>query len=163
MLDRNYPGQTCSIARALEIVGERWTLLILRDALLGVRRFDEFRESLGISTNILATRLELLCDEGLLERRTYSDRPPRQEYLLTAKGRELGPALIMLMKWGDRHYADEHGPPRLTIHKGCGGRVDGRLRCGRCRERVDFSDVELAPGPGLKRAGAEDERAAARR
>ncbi len=86
-----------------EVVGERWTLLVLRDALFGLRRFDEFRPSLGITSNVLADRLDRLCTEGLLERRTYQTRPERHEYLLTGKGRDLAPALLMIMKWGDRY------------------------------------------------------------
>ena len=116
------PEQVCSIARALEVVGERWTLLILRDARLGLRRFDEFQESLGIASNVLASRLKLLSDEGVLERRPDPERPGRPEYVLTDKGRALGPALITLMNWGDRYYPTPSGPPRLTMHAGCGGR-----------------------------------------
>jgi DNA-binding HxlR family transcriptional regulator len=150
MLQNTYPGQVCSIARALEVVGERWTLLILRDAVLGSTRFDQFQDSLGIASNVLAARLERLCDEGLMERRLYQSRPERHDYVLTAKGQALAPALIMLMKWGDAYYPTESGPPRLTLHRGCGGKVDGRLRCGRCRSRVEFSELEVVPGPGLR-------------
>lgn len=150
MLRSTYPDQVCSIARALEVVGERWTLLVVRDALLGLRRFDEFQRSLGVATNILSKRLERLCEEGLLERRAYAERPPRHEYVLTDKGRDLGPVVIMLMKWGDRHYAGPEGPPRLTLHRDCGGEVDDRLRCDRCRERVEAPDLEIVPGPGLR-------------
>ncbi len=149
MLRRTYEDQQCSLARALEIVGERWTLLILRDALLGLRRFDEFQASLGVATNVLSKRLERLCEEGLLERRVYRERPRRHEYVLTEKGRAIGPAVIMLMKWGDRYYAGEAGPPRLTTHRGCGGEVDHRLRCARCGELVEFSELAVEPGPAL--------------
>ena len=149
MLKSTYPDQVCSIARSLEVVGERWTLLIVRDALLGLRRFDEFQQSLGVASNVLSKRLERLCDEGLLERRVYHERPPRHEYVLTEKGRALGPALIMLMKWGDRYYAGEEGPPRLAIHRGCGGEIDDGLRCARCGERVGFSELSVEAGPPL--------------
>jgi DNA-binding HxlR family transcriptional regulator len=152
VLERTYPGQVCSIARSLEVVGERWTLLILRDAQLGLKRFDEFRGSLGIASNVLTARLERLCEEGLLERRAYQSRPDRHEYLLTDKGRELAPALIMLMKWGDRYYPEHTGPPRLTIHRDCGGRVDHTMRCSRCRRHVDFAELDVRPGPGLSAA-----------
>ena len=152
MLDRSYPSQVCSIARALEVVGERWTLLVLRDALLGLRRFDEFQRSLGAATNVLARRLDLLCQEGLLERRVYQERPLRHEYVLTEKGRAVAPALIMLLKWGDRYYAGPEGPPRLTLHRGCGGELDDELRCARCGGHVPFADVEVVPGPGLAAA-----------
>jgi DNA-binding HxlR family transcriptional regulator len=154
MLERTYPGQVCSVARSLEVVGERWTLLILRDAVLGLKRFDEFRRSLGVASNVLTARLERLCEEGVLERRAYQSRPDRYEYLLTAKGRELAPALIMLMKWGDRYYAADAGPPRLTIHRGCGGRLDHRMRCDRCGRHVDVAELEIRPGPGLRAAGS---------
>jgi DNA-binding HxlR family transcriptional regulator len=155
MLDRTYDGQVCSVARALEVVGERWTLLILRDAVLGARRFDEFRDRLGIATNVLTARLEWLVDEGLLERRRYQERPERFEYALTPKGRDLAPVLVMLMKWGDRHYPTPGGVPMLTLHRECGGRVDRRMRCGRCTEHVNFDELEITAGPGLKAAGLE--------
>src|SRR6266516_2846567 len=153
MLDRTYPGQICSVARALEVVGERWSLLILRDALFGFTRFEDFREGLGIASNVLTARLERLVSEGLLERRLYQERPERFEYLLTDKGRGLAPALLMLMKWGDEHYPTEAGPPVVTLHRACGGKVDRRMRCGRCRVRVEFEDLELETGPGLRAAG----------
>src|SRR5881275_1023520 len=111
VLQRDYPQQVCSVARALEIVGERWTLLILRDAVLGLTRFEEFQESLGIASNTLTSRLKLLCDEEVLERVPDPQRPGRPKYVLTEKGRELGPALIVLMKWGDRYYPTPNGPP----------------------------------------------------
>jgi DNA-binding HxlR family transcriptional regulator len=149
MLQRTYPDPVCTIARSLEVVGERWTLLIVRDALLGLRRFDQFQESLGVASNILSKRLERLCEEGLLERRAYQERPPRYEYVLTEKGDSIAPAVIMLMKWGDRYYAGEQGPPRLTIHRGCGGEVDHRLRCARCGELVEFSELLVEPRPAL--------------
>src|SRR5271170_6427962 len=113
MLQRDYPDQVCSIARALEVIGERWTLLILRDALVGLTRFEEFQAKLGIASNVLTNRLKRLCDEELLERIPDPERPGRPKYLLTDKGRELAPALIVLMKWGDRHYPTPGGPPRL--------------------------------------------------
>lgn len=149
MLERAYPSQVCSVARALEVVGERWTLLIVRDALLGVTRFEDFRARLGVASNVLAARLDRLCAEDLLERRAYQERPERHEYVPTAKARELFPALFALMKWGDRHYPAEAGLPRLTLHRGCGGEVDARLRCGRCGARVEFANVQVVPGPGL--------------
>jgi DNA-binding HxlR family transcriptional regulator len=149
MLQRTYPTQVCSIARALEVVGERWTLLVLRDALLGLRRFDEFLDSLGIASNVLSARLDRLCQEGLLERRAYQRRPVRHEYLLTEKGRDLAPALLMIMKWGDRHYPNPGGPPRLAVHQGCGGLLDDQLICQQCGESVVFTEVEIRPGSGL--------------
>lgn len=150
MLQRTYPSQTCSIARTLEVVGERWTLLVLRDALFGLRRFDEFRASLGIASNVLAARLDRLCTEGLLERRTYQTRPERHEYLLTGKGRDLAPALLMIMKWGDRYYPNPTGPPRVAVHgSDCAGPLDDQLTCDRCGLSVGFADVKMRPGPGM--------------
>lgn len=151
MLQRDYPGQVCSIARSLEVVGERWTLLILRDAVLGIERFEEFQESLGIASNTLSSRLRRLCEEHVLERVADPQRPGRAKYVLTDKGRELAPALILLMKWGDRHYPEPGGPPRLTLHAGCGGAVGADLHCGRCGERVGAGELELPPGPGARR------------
>jgi DNA-binding HxlR family transcriptional regulator len=152
VLQRDYPDQVCSIARSLEVVGERWTLLILRDALLGMERFEEFQESLGIASNVLTNRLKLLCDENVLERVPDDERPGRPKYVLTDKGRELGPALILLMKWGDRHYPAPNGPPRLTLHTGCGGNVGADFRCERCGRPVAPGEVDLPLGPGAPRA-----------
>jgi len=147
MLDRTYPAQVCSVARALEVVGERWSLLIVRDAFLGLSRFSDFQRSLGIARNVLAQRLEHLVAEEVLEKRDGG-------YFLTRKGRELAPALHQLMKWGDRHYAPAEGPPRLTPHRGCGGRVEGDLVCDRCGAHVRPGEIELVPGPGLAAAAA---------
>jgi DNA-binding HxlR family transcriptional regulator len=151
MLQRDYPEQVCSIARSLEVVGERWTLLILRDAVLGLTRFEEFQESLGIASNVLTNRLKLLCDEDVLERVPDPERPGRPKYVLTDKGRELGPALIMLMKWGDRHYPTPNGPPRLTLHTGCGGSFGPDLRCDRCGQPARPGEIDLPAGPGAPR------------
>ncbi len=153
MLQRDYPDQVCSIARALEVVGERWTLLILRDAVLGAERFEEFQDSLGIASNVLTSRLRLLCEEGVLERLPDPNRPGRPRYVLTDKGRELAPALIVLMKWGDRHYPTAGGPPRLTLHAGCGGNVGADFRCDRCGRPAGGGEIELAPGPGAPPGG----------
>jgi len=152
MLQRDYPEQVCSIARALEVVGERWTLLIVRDAVLGATRFEDFQESLGIASNVLTNRLKMLCDEGVLERVPDPDRPGRPKYVLTDKGCELGPALIVLMKWGDRHYPTPSGPPRLTLHAGCGGSFGPDLRCDRCGQQARPGEIELPDGPGLTHA-----------
>jgi DNA-binding HxlR family transcriptional regulator len=150
MLQRDYPDQVCSIARSLEVIGERWTPLILRDAILGLTRFEEFQDSLGIASNVLSSRLKRLCDEGVLERVPDPERPGRPKYLLTAKGAELGPALIVLMKWGDRHYPAPGGPPRLTLHAGCGGDLNADLRCTRCGQQGRPGEIELPVGPGQR-------------
>jgi DNA-binding HxlR family transcriptional regulator len=153
VLQRSYPGQICSISRALEVVGERWTFLILRDAALGVRRFDAFQASLGIASNVLTNRLKLLVEEGVLERVPDEERPGRPNYVLTEKGRDLAPALIVLMKWGDRYYPEPAGPPQLTIHTTCGGDVAANLRCEGCGNDVGLDELELRPGPAMVAAG----------
>jgi DNA-binding HxlR family transcriptional regulator len=149
MLKRTYDGQNCSIARALELVGERWTLLIVRDALLGLRRFDEFQDSLGIARNVLTERLYRLVAEGILERHVYSERPPRFEYRLTDKGRELAIPLIALMQWGDRHLSEK--PPRVARRRSDRSKIRATL-VARDDAVVSPTKVELVAGPGLSAA-----------
>ncbi|MFC4912459.1 winged helix-turn-helix transcriptional regulator [Actinomadura gamaensis] len=146
-LPRTYEDQNCSIARALEVVGDRWTLLVIRSAFEGVRRFDDFQEALGVARNVLTDRLTRLCDEGLLRRVRYQDRPERYEYRLTRKGVELWPAMMTLLLWGDRHYAPD-GPPTLVRHAGCGGALTPRMTCSSCGAALEPTDVEACPGPG---------------
>jgi DNA-binding HxlR family transcriptional regulator len=153
MLENTYPDEVCSVARALEVVGERWTLLVVREALTGVRRFDDFRANLGLARSVLTARLNRLVDEGVFERKRYQSRPDRYEYVLTAKGRQLGPVVVHLMHWGDAHYPAAGGAPRVTLHRGCGGRVSATIQCARCRKRVGYAALELEPGPGLRAAG----------
>jgi DNA-binding HxlR family transcriptional regulator len=148
MLRNDYENQTCSIAAALEVVGERWSLLIVRDVMLGVRRFDEMQANLGVARNVLQTRLTRLADHGVLEKRLYQERPPRYEYLLSEKGLDLWPAIVALMKWGDRHAATPAGPPVLLEHKHCGGAVDEHRICASCGSRLSVRDVRAQPGPG---------------
>jgi DNA-binding HxlR family transcriptional regulator len=136
MLGRTYEGQRCSIARSLEVVGERWSLLIVREVLTGVTRFDDLQKSLGITRSVLSTRLDYLVWEGVLERSRYQTHPDRYEYRPTAKGRELWPVLMHLMDWGDRYYAGKSGPPRIVEHLGCGGRMTPELSCDRCGARL---------------------------
>ena len=151
MAGRKSYNQNCPIAKGLDVLGERWTLLILRDAVVGLTRFDEFQESLGIASNVLTNRLKRLCDEQVLERVPDPQRPGRPKYILTDKGRELGPALIVLMKWGDRHYPTPNGPPRLTLHTGCGGNIGADFRCDRCGKQARPGQIELPLGPGAPR------------
>jgi DNA-binding HxlR family transcriptional regulator len=141
--------QNCSIARTVAILGERWTLVILREAFNGRRRFEDIQRDLGIARNILADRLQTLVAEGILERRPYQDRPPRFEYRLTDKGRDLYPVLIALMQWGDRYTAGEAGPPVELVHQTCGERTRPQLVCDHCGEPIDARDVRPRPGPGL--------------
>ena len=122
----------CSVARTLDIVGERWTLLVLRDAFNGKRRFEEFTASLPVARNVLSKRLATLVEHGVLERRRYQERPERFEYRLTSAGRELYPVLIGLLQWGDRHLAGEDGPPLVVTHRGCTGHPESRVVCSEC-------------------------------
>ncbi len=150
MLGRDYAGQNCSIARTLEIVGERWTLLIVRDALLGYTRFDQFAERLSIAPNTLTTRLNRLVDAGILRRRPYQERPIRNEYVLTRAGRDLLPVALELMRWGDDHLAAD-GPPAEARHAGCGGSLGAGAVCASCGEVIDAQHVEWFYGPGSSR------------
>jgi DNA-binding HxlR family transcriptional regulator len=142
VLGNDYKGQVCSIAATLELIGERWSLLIIRDIFNGNRRFDQIQGSLGIARNVLTTRLQRLVDEGILERRPYSHNPPRQEYFLTEKGLDLWPVLIAMLGWGDRHLAGPEGPPMMIVHKGdCGGEVSDRGICERCGEVLEAREA----------------------
>jgi DNA-binding HxlR family transcriptional regulator len=151
MLGSDYDRQACSIAGALGIVGERWSLLIIRDVFLGLRRFDEIQDNLGIARNVLQTRLERLVEQGVLERKLYLERPPRFEYRLTEKGIDLWPTVVALMQWGDRYAAPPGGPAVLLEHRGCGGRIDEHRICARCGERLTARDSRGLPGPGAAR------------
>ena len=149
MLGQTYDDQLCSIARTLEVVGERWSLLIVRDALLGLRRFEEYQDSLGIARNVLTKRLTKLVEDGLLERVCYQERPARYEYRPTNKAKDLLTALLSLMHWGDKHAEDPLGPPRITSHVGCGGNVREQLACTECGQVVRPDAVQMLPGPAL--------------
>jgi DNA-binding HxlR family transcriptional regulator len=147
VLESEYPDQVCSVARALEVVGERWTLLILRDVFLGRTRFDEFAESLGITRTVLASRLRKLVDHGLLERSRYQERPDRYEYLPTAKALGLAPVVAHLMHWGDEHYPHPAGPPRRLLHSECGGELAVVCHCTRCGVEPEIDRVESELNP----------------
>lgn len=148
MLGSTYPHQVCSAARALEVVGERWTLLIVRDAMHGMRRFEEFQRSLGVARNVLSDRLGKLVDAGVLDRVEYQERPVRLEYQLTDKGRDLRPVILALTQWGDRYVPHPDGPPRLVRHVGCGAPVTQRAVCD-VHGVIDAAEVRTVPGPGL--------------
>jgi DNA-binding HxlR family transcriptional regulator len=142
MLGRTYDAEVCSIARALEVVGERWSVLIVRNALFaGSTRFGDFQRSLGIATNILKTRLDGFVDAGIMRRED-------NEYLLTEKGRDLAPALIALTAWGDRWSAPD-GPPILYSHTPCGSDVHSEVVCATCGPVDDPAEVQALPGPGM--------------
>jgi len=153
MLKRDYPTQYCSMASTLEVIGERWTILIVRDIFLGIRRFDDLQRDLGVARNILQTRLEGLVDHGILVKRPYQERPVRYEYRLTAKGADLWPVLVSLLHWGDRHAIDGE-PPVLLVHRECGGELDDRRRCVACGADVSVTEAQ-AVRTGARRNLAE--------
>jgi DNA-binding HxlR family transcriptional regulator len=139
----------CSIAAAMEILGERWTFLILREAFYGVRRFSDMQRNLGIARNILSARLQTLVNSGIFERRLYQEEPERFEYRLTQAGRDLYPAVIAIMKWGDEYLAEEAGPPVVLRHS-CGELIDPALVCDHCGGALHPHDVTPEPGPGAR-------------
>lgn len=157
MLRRDYPGLDCSVAKALEVIGERWSLLIVRSVMHGHRRFGEVQASLGIARNILSARLERLVEEDILERRAYQESPPRYEYFLTEKGLDLWPALIALLHWGDRYSPSPDGPRRLIVHKECGGTVSERGICESCGKVLHARDAKQMLGPGARPPAVEQQ------
>jgi DNA-binding HxlR family transcriptional regulator len=150
-----YSDANCSIARTLAVLGDRWTLLVLREAFNGVRRFEELQRRLGIARDVLTVRLNRLVEEGVLARVPYREpgRRERHEYRLTAKGVDAYPVLVALMAWGDRHEADPEGPPVELEHAGCGALVHAELRC-EDGHAVDVREVRARPGPGARRRAA---------
>lgn len=148
MLGNTYDTQNCSIAHALEAVGERWTLLILRDAIRGSRRFEDFLSGLGIARNVLTARLTRMVEQGLLERAPYQDRPVRHEYRLTDKGRDFVPVLAGLLEWGDRYTPCPSGPPAVITHTDCGRKVTLTAVCVHCDTTVGNDHIAITPGPG---------------
>ncbi len=143
----------CSIARTLSVVGDRWTLLLLRDCFLGARRFDQFSESLGLSPHLLSTRLAKLVEAGVLERHPYQQKPTRYEYRLTEKGRDLYPVIAGLVRWGDRWMADDEGPPVTLVHRDCGHATTPTLVCSECGDGIDPRNIRAAISP---RAGVRN-------
>ncbi len=148
VLGRTYDNQVCSAARALEQVGERWSLLIIRDALFaGSTRFNDWLR-LGIATNILKSRLDGFVEAEIMERHATSRNPDHFEYLLTDKGRDLAPAIVTLTDWGDR-WAASDGPPILYVHAVCGGQITQQTICANCGRVHDPAEVHVRPGPGM--------------
>lgn len=148
MLGNSYEGQVCSAARSLEVVGERWSLLIVRDALFaGVTRFSDFQRRLGLARNILAARLDGFVDAGIMERFS-PEGSAYQEYRLTEKGRDLAPVIVALSDWGDR-WAAPNGRPIIYRHVDCGGDVEQQLVCRACGTVVDRDQVGVERGPGM--------------
>ena len=159
MLGKTYDGEVCSIARSLEVVGERWSILIIRDALFaGSTRYSDWQRTLGIATNVLQDRLDGFVEAGIMRRHRYSDQPELYEYLLTEKGRDLAPALIALTQWGDR-WAAPDGPPILYSHTGCGSPIRSELVCATHGRLDDPGEVSASPGPGMPAAHLARKRA----
>src|SRR6202044_1153096 len=154
---KSFADMECSVAQCLEVVGEWWSMLVVRDAFLGVTRFDDFQRRLGISRNILNDRLNTLVDAGVLVRVPYSEHPPRHDYRLTDKGRDLWPVLTAMRQWGDRHVAPS-GPPLVVTHKACGSSAAVMLVCGSCGERLGPRDVEARARRGHRSAGLVPQR-----
>jgi DNA-binding HxlR family transcriptional regulator len=146
---KTFAGMNCSIARTLDVVGERWSMLIIRDAFQGLTRFDQFQARLGISRNILADRLDQLVSRGVLERRLYQEHPARYDYVLTDKGRDLWPVMTTLRQWGDRWEAPD-GRPVLAEHRSCSHPLGAVLACEHCGGQLDHASVTLSPGPGAR-------------
>lgn len=144
---KSFSDMHCSVAQTLEVVGEWWSLLIVRDAFLGVTRFDDFQARLGISRNVLNQRLGRLVEAGVFATVPYNEHPPRHCYRLTDKGRDLWPVLTTMRQWGDK-YAAPDGPPLELIHEGCGQVSTAQMTCATCGEPIGARDVRTIPGPG---------------
>lgn len=140
--------EPCSIARTVAVIGDRWTLIILRDCFLGVRRFEQFESRLGITRHVLTDRLKKLVQHGVLNKTPYQSRPLREEYRLTDKGLALHPVIMALVHWGDTYMADERGAPLEHIHKSCGHRMSPVTVCSHCGEKVGARDIRLEVGAG---------------
>lgn len=144
----DFGRMACSIARTLDVIGEPWSPLILRNIYVGITRFDQLQQSLGISRKVLAERLRWLVDHEILERREYSTRPPRHEYTLTERGTELCDLLLVMVRWGDRWLAGEAGPPVLYRHHACGQISHVDLHCSACGKPMPATSIDVLPGPG---------------
>jgi DNA-binding HxlR family transcriptional regulator len=155
MRRKSFGAMQCPIARGLERVGEWWSILILRDALRGSTRFEEFRESLGIAPNMLTRRLNALVEAGLLERRRYSDRPPRDEYILTARGQDFRPVLLAMLAWGNRHFPLDDSSVQI-VDMQTGAPVDPVLVDPKTGRPVDGPGYEVVTGPISRRPARAD-------
>jgi DNA-binding HxlR family transcriptional regulator len=148
MKKTSFADFSCSIARTLDVVGERWAMLIMRSVFLGVRRFDDLQRELGIARNVLAERLDSLVDRGLLGRRAYQERPVRHEYVLTEKGADLLAPLLAIMAWGDRWESGKDGPPVRLRHEACGEMTRPEVVCSCCGEPLTAAELTAHAGPG---------------
>jgi DNA-binding HxlR family transcriptional regulator len=146
----SFASMQCSLARSLELIGDWWNPLILRDLYLGVTRYDDLVQDLGVSRNLLTTRLGDLMAGGLIERRPYQDNPTRYDYLLTEAGRDLAPVLMALTAWGDRWVTPDGGPPARFVHTDCGHQFTPTVACSSCGEPVSYDDVVVRAGPGSR-------------
>lgn len=149
---QNLQDERCPVARATSVLGDRWTLLIVRDALLGVSRFEDFQARLGIARRVLSERLQMLVERGVLRKLRYSERPPRDEYRLTAAGRELLPVILTLSRWADRHMPHQGGTLLAYRHLGCGEIVEPGVACPACGEALDTGNVRAEPAMPDKEA-----------
>jgi DNA-binding HxlR family transcriptional regulator len=147
----SFAQMQCSLARGLELIGDWWTPLIIRDLQLGVDRFDALAEDLGISRNLLATRLSHLVEHGIVARRRYREHPPRDRYILTEAGRAFVPVLMALTAWGDQWATPEGGPPLVYLHHRCGRQFTPTVSCDACGDPITPADVGVRPGPGARR------------
>jgi DNA-binding HxlR family transcriptional regulator len=154
--------QTCSVARTLSVIGDRWTMMVLREAFLRTRRFDEFQARIGAARHIVADRLKKLVEHGILERRKYQDRPARYEYRLTDKGLDLHPILLSMAAWGDRWMDQGEGPPVEYVHKDCGQVMRPVLDCSVCGKPVEPRNVQPQAGPALRKLAEADPSAPSR-
>lgn len=139
----DYSNESCSIAASLEVIGDPWTILVIRDAFQGVSRFEQWQERLGVARNVLAARLKSLVAHGVLEPRLYSDRPPRNEYVLTQKGKDLADVLLTLHGWGSKHLYGEMDAGVMIKHKTCGAELTPRIACACCGEIVQRRDIDM--------------------
>jgi DNA-binding HxlR family transcriptional regulator len=151
MPKNSFADISCSVARAVDLVGQRWTPLILRDLFAGMTRFEDFRRDLGVASNVLAERLADLEKHGVVERRQYRSAPTRHEYVLTEKGRDLYPVIATLLAWGDKWLAGDQGVPALTVHDDCGNVTTAKTVCARCGGELNADNTTAAPGPGARR------------
>jgi DNA-binding HxlR family transcriptional regulator len=148
----NWP---CTIARSVDLLGEGWTLLVIRQACLGTRRFEDFQRELAIGRNILTLRLNRLVDEGLLRRVEYQQRPVRHEYRLTEKGRDVYPILAAMAAYGDKWLVGPEGTPLVLHHTGCDHDMHAMVTCSKCAQPIDVREVQARPGPGFAAAASD--------
>jgi DNA-binding HxlR family transcriptional regulator len=158
---KSLEDEQCSVARTVAVIGDRWTLLVLRDCFLRVRRFEDFQARLEVTRHVLADRLKKLVRRGVLRRVLYQSRPKRYEYILTQKGLDLYPIMMAIVHWGDVHMVDERGRPLLHEHKLCGNTFDPIMTCSECREPLSPKQVHVHAGPGGKQNGLTSRSAAA--